>query len=44
MNTNTRIIGQWVLIDNCLVWQWTAIKPDNLLELRMEAIVHRKAA
>jgi hypothetical protein len=45
MNTNPRIIGQWVMMDNGLVWQWTAVKPDNVVvEMRTDVISRPKAA
>jgi hypothetical protein len=45
MNTNPRIIGQWVMMDNGLVWQWTAVKTDNIVvELRPNPAAYPKSA
>jgi hypothetical protein len=44
MNTNPRVIGQWVMMDNGLVWQWTAVKVDNVINLRTDTSAQPKAA
>jgi hypothetical protein len=45
MNTNTRLIGQWVMMDNGLVWQWTAVREaEKIIELRPNATAPLKAA
>jgi hypothetical protein len=44
MNTNPRVIGQWVMMDNGLVWQWTAVKVDNVVNLRTDIATQPKAA
>lgn len=43
-NTNQRVVGQWVMMDNGLVWQWTAIKSDNVVKLRTDTVAQPKAA
>jgi hypothetical protein len=45
MNTHPRLIGQWVMMDNGLVWQWTVVKTDNVvMPLRQDTIAYPKAA
>jgi hypothetical protein len=44
MNTNIRLIGQWVMMGNGLVWQWTAVNAEKIIELRPSATAPLKAA
>jgi hypothetical protein len=44
MNTNTRLVGRWVMMDNGLVWQWTAVRAEKMIELRPSATAPLKAA
>jgi hypothetical protein len=49
MNTNTmtfkkQLVGQWVMMDNGLVWQWTAVKANNIVELKADAADYAEAA
>jgi hypothetical protein len=49
MNTNTltfkkQLVGQWVMMDNGLAWQWTAVKANNIVELIPDATDYAKAA